>query len=202
MRSRTYDAIVLRAVDVGEADRFCVLLTREAGRLAARARGVRKPTSRMGGSLLAFRRLAVEVSGNEQHLSIASVGSAAEPPSADYAAVARMSRGVELLLALTHDAEPMPEVFDATARFLGACHREGPDPYPAYAIRVLALLGILPAEDDDPRFARLSDPTRAYILVAAGIEQATGPLTPDAREVDTFLRSVLADHLEKPLKSG
>ena len=50
--SESVEAVVLKTYDVGEADRFCIVLTKERGRIAARARGVRKLTSKMGGSLL------------------------------------------------------------------------------------------------------------------------------------------------------
>jgi DNA repair protein RecO (recombination protein O) len=199
-RSQQFDAVILRAHDVGEADRFCVLLTREAGRMAARARGVRKPGSRMGGSLLPFRRVRVEI-GGETHPHVLSAADAGPIPSTEFPAFSRMSRGVELLLALTHDHDPMPEIFDATVRFLAACADTARDPYPAYAVRLLSLLGILPAEDDDPRFARLGKATRAFVLAAAGLSgEGTAP-APDERELDAFLRSVLVDHLPRELKA-
>ena len=54
-QSQTYEALILQSHDVGEADRFLILFTRERGRLAARARAVRKPKSKMGGSLLPLK---------------------------------------------------------------------------------------------------------------------------------------------------
>jgi len=57
-RSRTYrtEAIVLKAQDYGEADKLLTLLTPQAGKLRAVAKGVRKPNSRMGGHLDLFTR--------------------------------------------------------------------------------------------------------------------------------------------------
>lgn len=199
-RSRQHEAIVLRTHDVGEADRLCILLTRDAGRMAARARGVRKPKSRMGGSLLPFSRVHAEIGGDD-HLSVLSVSDARLAPSADYLAFSRMSRGTELLLALTHDDEPMPEIFDATGKFLEACGNTSRDPYPAYALRLLSLLGILPAEEDDPRFARLDSGTREFVLAAAGISGKRSAPVPDDARLDAFLRSVLIDHLPRGLRA-
>lgn len=59
--SRTFktEAVVLRSIRFGEADRILHLYTREFGRLGAIAKGVRKPRSRFGGRLEPFFRLAL-----------------------------------------------------------------------------------------------------------------------------------------------
>lgn len=59
--SRTFktEAVVLRTIRFGEADRILHLYTREYGRLGAIAKGVRKPRSRFGGRLEPFFRLAL-----------------------------------------------------------------------------------------------------------------------------------------------
>src|SRR2546427_12774085 len=44
-------AVVLRKLDYGEADRIFTLLTREHGKVGAIAKGVRRPTSKLGPSL-------------------------------------------------------------------------------------------------------------------------------------------------------
>ena len=51
MASRTYraEAIVLRTVDLGEADRILVLFTRHIGKIHVVAKGIRRATSRMAG---------------------------------------------------------------------------------------------------------------------------------------------------------
>jgi DNA repair protein RecO (recombination protein O) len=48
------DALVLRRSDLGEADRIITLLTREHGKLRAVAKGIRRPTSKLGGHLELF----------------------------------------------------------------------------------------------------------------------------------------------------
>ncbi len=60
-RPRTYvtDAIVLSRFDLGEADRVLTLITPRDGKLKAIAKGVRRPTSRIGGSLEPFAELRV-----------------------------------------------------------------------------------------------------------------------------------------------
>ena len=51
MGSRTYraEAIVLKALDLGEADRILTLLTRHFGKVKVMAKGIRRPTSRLAG---------------------------------------------------------------------------------------------------------------------------------------------------------
>ena len=50
------DAIVLRRLDYGEADRILTLLTREYGKLAAIAKGSRRAKTRSGSGLDLFTR--------------------------------------------------------------------------------------------------------------------------------------------------
>jgi DNA repair protein RecO (recombination protein O) len=58
-RRYTTDAIVLSRFDLGEADRVLTLITPAAGKLKAIAKGIRRPTSRLGGSLEPFAELTV-----------------------------------------------------------------------------------------------------------------------------------------------
>ena len=60
-RRRPYvvDAIVLSRFELGEADRVLTLLTPDQGKVRAIARGIRRPTSRLGGSLEPFAELRV-----------------------------------------------------------------------------------------------------------------------------------------------
>jgi DNA repair protein RecO (recombination protein O) len=51
------DAIVLSRFELGEADRVLTLITPEFGKLKAIAKGVRRPTSRLGGSMEPFAEL-------------------------------------------------------------------------------------------------------------------------------------------------
>ncbi len=53
------DAIVLSRFDLGEADRVLTLITPEHGKLKAIAKGIRRPASRLGGSLEPFAELNV-----------------------------------------------------------------------------------------------------------------------------------------------
>lgn len=51
IRSFSSEGVVLKRINIGEADRLVTIFTKEEGKLVARARGVRKITSRRAGSL-------------------------------------------------------------------------------------------------------------------------------------------------------
>jgi DNA repair protein RecO (recombination protein O) len=55
------DAIVLSRFELGEADRVLTLITPELGKLKAIAKGIRRPASRLGGSLEPFAELHVNL---------------------------------------------------------------------------------------------------------------------------------------------
>jgi len=61
-RRYTTDAIVLSRFDLGEADRVLTLITPGIGKIKAIAKGIRRPTSRIGGSLEPFAELQVALS--------------------------------------------------------------------------------------------------------------------------------------------
>ena len=62
-RTRTYktEGIVLRHIDIGEADRLLTFLTPELGLVRATARGARRPTSKLGGHLDLLRHVSLSV---------------------------------------------------------------------------------------------------------------------------------------------
>jgi DNA repair protein RecO (recombination protein O) len=60
-RDRKTDAIILKSADVFDADRSYLLFTQEFGKVWARARGVRKTTSRLTGHLLAYVPTTLEL---------------------------------------------------------------------------------------------------------------------------------------------
>jgi DNA repair protein RecO (recombination protein O) len=55
------DAVVLRTYKSGEADRVVVLWTREHGKVRVFAKGMRKTTSRLGGTLEALAYVRVDL---------------------------------------------------------------------------------------------------------------------------------------------
>ena len=144
-KSITCEAIVLQTHDVGEADRFCILLTYERGRLAARARGVRKLKSRMGGSILPLRCITIDLYESNTGFLITAVHESSEDHPKDIQPFLYAEQGIELLLKLVEDDEAIPDIFDATKEFLEQCRISPLSPVLPFTIRLLALLGLFPS---------------------------------------------------------
>ena len=72
------DAIVLSRFELGEADRVLTVLTPDYGKLKIIAKGVRRQTSRLGGSLEPFAELRVALSHGRtfEHVTQVQVGHA------------------------------------------------------------------------------------------------------------------------------
>lgn len=69
IRSFRVDAIILKHLDFGEADRILILYTREKGKLRVIAKGVRKVRSRKGGHLEPFTHASLQLAtGRDWHL--------------------------------------------------------------------------------------------------------------------------------------
>ena len=61
IRTESLTGIVLRSISVGEADRLVIIVTRERGKFKCLARGVRKPTSKLGGFLEPMHEVLITV---------------------------------------------------------------------------------------------------------------------------------------------
>lgn len=204
-RRMSLDAVVLRAVDVGEADRFCILLTREKGRMAARAKAVRKPGSRMGGSLLPMRRVKVDIVENgEHHLIVGAADHGAyETETGSFASFFQRSSGMDLILSLIEDSEPLPAVFDLLCAFLHHSSHDGAGALTAFQTRLFHLLGLLPTENGDDRIMELSDSLRAFLHASASPLpfDTLAELAPAYHELATLLDGIIDEHAARPMKS-
>ncbi|ALM10274.1 MAG TPA: hypothetical protein DEB30_00130 [Candidatus Peribacter riflensis] len=196
--SAVFDAIVLASYDVGEADRFLILLTREKGRLAARAPGARRLKSRLC-PLLPLTHLAVELKESRGGFLVCGI----TPHHHHNPRVQHLQdffvrmQASELLLALLSDGEPVPEIFEALSALLHHPHCAEQDTL-AFTLRVLALLGVLP-EITHRLFAPLSPEERSFVL-------ASMRGTPVNEKIScTRLRSLctqlVQEHCTRPLRS-
>ena len=140
----TLEAIILNTHDVGEADRFCILFTKERGKIAARARSVRKLNSKMGGSLLPLQHVKLQLREGSAGFMISDVQKASEFDCKRVSAFLSAQQGIELLLNTLHDEEPMEELFFTTLKFLELCSNEEGQYVLPFTIRLLKLLGLLP----------------------------------------------------------
>jgi len=198
------DAIVLRTHDVGEADRLCIVFTRERVRMALRARAVRKLGSRTGALLLPGRRVILDVRDEGSFVSIAAAKLNGDVVDLSHpAAFVAAQQGIELLLSLTEDDEPLPMAFDALYQFLHACGAGDSRALLPFRLRLLHILGMLPSHVDDRRFALLTPSDREAVLLTritpdfaalcAGIEESDG--------LRAFVESLLETYVPRRLKS-
>lgn len=205
-RTSSLDAIVLRVFDIGEADRFCVFFTRERGRLAARARSVRKTTSRLGGTLLPFRHIKLQISESEHSSVVTGATDVGDVPveSLPFHAFVRLQKGMELLLALTEDHEPIPMLFDLLLQFMVLAPSEDCDPLGAFELRLLHLLGLLPGSEEDARFHALSNDTKQFVLACTNTSSldALCRMPHSQSNIESFIHLLIGDQLNRQLKSA
>ncbi len=143
------EAIVLRSLRFGEADRILHLYTPHRGRVGAIAKGVRRAKSRFGGRLEPFFRVQLVLyEGRSDLLTVTSAETVA--PYArlrtDGRALDAASRATDAVSRLFDTPEPNPAVFHLLAN-------------------QLALLDADPAGSDEP--GRLA--FRLKLLLAAGL---------------------------------
>jgi hypothetical protein len=208
------EAIVLKTYNIGEADRFCVLLTKRSGRIAARAAGVRRTTSKRGAALLPLRRVTMEyAAGRTGTYSItqASCLDAYSHCATSLRAFSCAEQGVEILLNLIHDGEPVEHVYMLAQEFLSLCHEDHPSALlPCFTLKLLSLLGSLPGGEDIaalPRDTsatrRLSPALRTLLTGIAELPLAAAAQYPAAlvSELEGFSRYLLGSQLGSSLKS-
>lgn len=136
-------AVVLRKLDYGEADRIYTLLTRDHGKVGAIARGVRKGTSRLAPSLELFARVDVLLAQGRNLDVIAQVQRLPGPRvEADMEQTAHAGLIAELAERVTEDRHPLEGVFELTSRALCDLAVE-PDPRRATAWFLMAALDLL-----------------------------------------------------------
>lgn len=115
------EAIVLRSIRYGEADRILHLYSRERGRIGAIAKGARKPRSRFGGRLEPFFRLDFVLhEGRSDLLTVTSVATVDGYPRlrSSGPALSAGARACDAVLRLLDSAEPNPPAYNLLCRYL------------------------------------------------------------------------------------
>ncbi len=183
--SQSFDAIILKTYDVGEADRFCILFTREKGRLTARAAGARRTGSRLGGALLPFRRVTVQMKEGGAGWIVAGAVTVDHPSPFTLSAFAALEEGIEVLMKLVQHEGELPEIYDATASFIAM-----PSPgVLAYSVCLLHHLGLLPEERELTAMFGLTREDHAYV------EACRRGVLNSAKKADVSLLEQAALHL-------
>lgn len=122
-------AIVLRAVNYGEADRIVTLFGRDTGRLSALARGARKSQRRFAGglSLCALGSAAVRERPGAELATLERFDATASHAAlgSDVARMAHAAYAAELVGKLCAPRQVEPAVFDWLAEFLRLLDGDG-----------------------------------------------------------------------------
>jgi DNA repair protein RecO (recombination protein O) len=149
------EAVVLRSLRYGEADRILHLFTKERGRVGAIAKGARKTKSRFGGRLEPFSHVEVLLHDGRGELSTVTGVDLLRAHQSLALAPYRLAVGhigLEAMLRLFVEHDPNPQAFNALVRFLDlldrAPRRDGDpvlDPLVlSFQLKLLWLAGYLP----------------------------------------------------------
>jgi len=115
------EAVVLRSIRYGEADRILHLYSRTRGRIGAIAKGARRPKSRFGGRLEPFFRLDLVLhEGRGELLTVTNVATVDGFPwlRASGPALGAAARACDAVLRLLDTPEPNPPAYNLLCRYL------------------------------------------------------------------------------------
>jgi DNA repair protein RecO (recombination protein O) len=115
------EAIVLRSIRYGEADRVLHLYSSTRGRIGAIAKGVRKPRSRFGGRLEPFFRLDLVLhQGRGDLATVTAAHTVAGHPNlrASGPALDAAARACDAVLRLLDSEEANPAAYNLLCRYL------------------------------------------------------------------------------------
>ena len=147
------EAVVLRTYKSGEADRVCVLWTRHHGKVRALAKGVRKTSSRMGGSLEPMGHVRVHLVKGRGDLWITKHVAHLEPMATlrgDYERIAAGLAVVEVVDAIPADEAADEGIFEMLVRVLLTLDNADFHPElvaPSFFFKLLAYDGSEPVVD-------------------------------------------------------
>jgi DNA repair protein RecO (recombination protein O) len=144
-------AIVLRSIRYGEADRILHLYTPHHGRISAIAKGARRARSRFGARLEPFFhvRLVLHEGRGDLHTVTSADTVAAHPALREYAATLdAAARACDAVARLFETSEPHPEVFHLLANQLALLSADPEQARPAnglaFRLKLLLAAGIVP----------------------------------------------------------
>ncbi len=115
------EAVVLRSIRYGEADRILHLYTRDRGRVSAIAKGSRKPRSRFGGRLEPFFRLDLTLhEGRSDLLTVTGASTLAGYGDlrSSGPAIGAAARACDAVLRLLDSSEPNRPAYNLLCRYL------------------------------------------------------------------------------------
>lgn len=149
------EAVVLRSMRYGEADRILHLYTPARGRMSAIAKGVRRARSRFGGRLEPFFRLHMELHEGRSELLTVTGAQTIDGHArlrGDARALDAAARACDAVGRLFETSEPHPGVFNLLCRQLsllderaaGAESKNGWSAALAFRLKLLLAAGLAP----------------------------------------------------------
>jgi DNA repair protein RecO (recombination protein O) len=145
------EAIVLRSIRYGEADRILHLYTPRYGRIGAIAKGARRSRSRFGARLEPFFRVRLVLhEGRGDLFTVSSVDTiAVHAALRDHAATLdAAARAADAVSRMFETSEPHPEVFTLLANELGLLCADPSNARPAnglaFRLKLLLAAGFVP----------------------------------------------------------
>ena len=121
------EAVVLRSMRYGEADRILHVYTPMRGRVSAIAKGVRRARSRFGGRLEPFFRLSLGLHEGRSDLLTVTSAETIEPHKhlrEDAASLDGAARACDAVARMFDSSEPHPEVFHLLCSYLALLDAE------------------------------------------------------------------------------
>jgi len=116
------EAVVLRSIRYGEADRIVHLYSATRGKVGAIAKGSRRPKSRFGGRLEPFFRLNLVLYEGRGELATVTGASTVEGHPrlrADGGALQAAGRACDTLLRMFDTGDPNPAAYNLLCKYLG-----------------------------------------------------------------------------------
>ena len=146
------DAVVLRRLEYGEADRILTLLTREYGKFGAIAKGARRARARSGASLDLFSHSQMMLAKGRNLDVVAQVQrhGDARHIAGDLRRTACASLVAEVVDKVLEERHPVDEIFDlvvSTLERLNVRERSSRADTAWFMMRILECLGYLPQLD-------------------------------------------------------
>jgi DNA repair protein RecO (recombination protein O) len=202
------EAIVLRSIRYGEADRILHLYSRGRGRIGAIAKGARKPKSRFGGRLEPFFRLDLVLhEGRGELLTVTSATTIDGYPRlrSSGSALGAGARACDAVLRLLDATEPNEPAYNLLGRYL-ALLDDSTQPRAAalevalaFRLKLALVAGFVPELASCTRCGEAEHLTgfsgAAGGVVCAGCEAGSFPLSADAH-------SFMVEALARPLSES
>ena len=208
------EAVVLRSIRYGEADRILHLYTPHRGRVGAIAKGVRRARSRFGGRLEPFFRLSMELhEGRGELLTVTGAHTLEGHPRlrGDARALDAAARACDAVARLFETSEAHPAVFNLLCRALALLDERagsggaGPTRAAALAFRLKLLLaaGLAPQLGGCASCGE-REHLRGFSGAAGGVvcEACEAGSFPLSEEAHSFMAAALARPLTEAPTAG